>query len=191
MKPELDNYKEIGIVIYCIYWLQYCINNFIYVVSNEKYRSAYCQFVSFLLCREIRQQQPPPPTAAAHPKKHKQKVYSITAKHSLQQPRASRIRTPSECEEAWRRQEQSDYESQDDSPNGSISSMAKTGYLRELPGPQQGADAGLPPPLTRSHSISVSSISSIETLVRPDRLRRSVKEDLRAARHKLRRTFSC
>ncbi|XP_071537525.1 protein trapped in endoderm-1-like [Panulirus ornatus] len=189
MKPEGDNYKEIGIVIYCIYWLQYCINNFIYVVSNEKYRNAYCQFVSFLLCRTIPQE----PLPGAERRNYGQRVYSISCSQSnLQAPTSSRIRTPSECEEAWQHQVREDYESQDDSPNGSFSSISRTGRLKELNGPHQQQEVdGSIPPAVRSHSISLSSTSSIETLVRPcGRLSRSVKQDLRAARHKLKRTFS-
>lgn len=43
----------IGIALYCLYWVQYAANNFIYVVSNEKFRNVYRQFFSMLLCRDI------------------------------------------------------------------------------------------------------------------------------------------
>ncbi|CAL4235810.1 unnamed protein product, partial [Meganyctiphanes norvegica] len=45
--------KDVGIFLYCIYWLQYCINNLIYVVSNDKYRFAYKQFIALLRCSKI------------------------------------------------------------------------------------------------------------------------------------------
>lgn len=47
-----DN-QIIGISLYCLYWMQYGLNNFIYVVSNEKYRNAYRQLFCFLLCKDV------------------------------------------------------------------------------------------------------------------------------------------
>ncbi|XP_045599568.1 compound eye opsin BCRH2 [Procambarus clarkii] len=181
--------KELGIVLYCIYWSQYCINNFIYVVSNEKYRSAYCQFLYFLLCREI-------PKVALHPAAKKvaqsQQVFTVSfgGAQRLQAFRDSRFRTPSECEEARQRELQGVYVRQDDSPSSSISTVTRTKYLRELSSfPQQVGSEGLPP-LVRSYSISLKSSSSTEILVRPSRRGRSFKKDLQEAGSKLKRTFS-
>ncbi|XP_037068749.1 protein trapped in endoderm-1-like [Pollicipes pollicipes] len=36
----------VSIICYCIYWLQYCCNNIIYVVSNGVYRKAYIIFLT-------------------------------------------------------------------------------------------------------------------------------------------------
>ena len=43
--PE-NNYKYASVTFYCIYWLQYCCNNVIYVVSNSVYRQAYVIFLT-------------------------------------------------------------------------------------------------------------------------------------------------
>lgn len=51
--------KKIGIAVYCLYFVHYVANNFIYVVSNEKFRNIYHQFFCMILCREI----PSPSTA--------------------------------------------------------------------------------------------------------------------------------
>nr|XP_053650580.1 neuropeptide CCHamide-1 receptor-like [Cherax quadricarinatus] len=70
---DVSQKKELGIVLYCIYWFQYCINNFVYVVSNERYRNAYWQFLCFMLCREI--PWVPPPGARI---KRKSQVFAIS-----------------------------------------------------------------------------------------------------------------
>ena len=43
----------LGIILYCIYWLQYCINCFIYGISHPKYREAFKQFLRFLMRRSV------------------------------------------------------------------------------------------------------------------------------------------
>lgn len=47
----------IGIVFYCIYWLQYGVNSFIYFHSNPKYKLAYKQLLNRILCRELEPSQ--------------------------------------------------------------------------------------------------------------------------------------
>ncbi|CAL4080308.1 unnamed protein product, partial [Meganyctiphanes norvegica] len=56
--------RELSITFYCIYWIQYCANNFIYVLSNKKYRFAYKQFLAFVSCSDI-----PVPTQRVFPPK--------------------------------------------------------------------------------------------------------------------------
>ncbi|XP_042218880.1 G-protein coupled receptor moody-like [Homarus americanus] len=183
---KVNKHKEVGIVLYCIYWLQYCINNFIYVVSNEKYRSAYCQFLSFLLCREIPRQLPPclktEPTSV--------QIYAISGSQNLQTLRESRFKTPSECEEERLQEIQSDYVSQNNSPSSTVSSFTRPGYLKELSKISLQEHKGKPPPLTRTCSISLSSSSSTEVLVRKSSQESSPNKDHRDAKNKLRRTFS-
>ena len=43
--PE-NKYSYVSLICYCVYWLQYCCNNMIYVVSNSVYRRAYCIFLA-------------------------------------------------------------------------------------------------------------------------------------------------
>ncbi|XP_066963267.1 melatonin receptor type 1A-like [Macrobrachium rosenbergii] len=113
--------KNIGIVIYCIYWCQYFINNFIYVVSNEKYRKAYCQFLALVTLRQV-----PLPTAATRPHfvtpptlrnhHHRQSVFSITnSSNNLLATARMKVRTISECEERRRDLLAGDYQLQYDS----------------------------------------------------------------------------
>ncbi|KAL7634084.1 UNVERIFIED_CONTAM: hypothetical protein RMT77_015412 [Armadillidium vulgare] len=51
--------QKIGIAMYCLCFVHYVANNFIYVISNEKYRNIYRQFFCMILCRDI----PSPSTA--------------------------------------------------------------------------------------------------------------------------------
>ncbi|CAL4126134.1 unnamed protein product [Meganyctiphanes norvegica] len=46
-------YIELNIVLYCIYFIQYFANNFIYALGNKKYRYAYKQFYAFVCCSEM------------------------------------------------------------------------------------------------------------------------------------------
>lgn len=41
-----NNFPYLAVSFYCIYWLQYCCNNIIYVVSNVVYRKAYIIFLT-------------------------------------------------------------------------------------------------------------------------------------------------
>lgn len=41
---------EVYLLTYCIYWLQYSANFFIYAARSEDYRKAYCGFLSKLFC---------------------------------------------------------------------------------------------------------------------------------------------
>ncbi|XP_043191102.1 uncharacterized protein LOC122364605, partial [Amphibalanus amphitrite] len=43
--PE-NCYPYLSLVFYCVYWLQYCCNNVIYVMSNSVYRQAYIIFLT-------------------------------------------------------------------------------------------------------------------------------------------------
>ncbi|KAF0302288.1 G-protein coupled receptor moody [Amphibalanus amphitrite] len=41
-----DKHTNLTVIFYCVYWLQYCCNNVIYVLSNRVYRQAYCIFLT-------------------------------------------------------------------------------------------------------------------------------------------------
>ncbi|XP_068202975.1 G-protein coupled receptor moody-like [Palaemon carinicauda] len=115
---NVDDTKNIGILIYCLYWCQYFINNFIYVVSNEKYRRAYCQFLAFVTWRQM--PMPRTPGRLAIPttfKRSQQSVFSISTSspdHLLALNRM-KVRTISECEERHLGILAGDYELQDSS----------------------------------------------------------------------------
>lgn len=177
--------KEVGIVLYCIYWLQYCVNNFIYVVSNEKYRCAYCQFVSFILCQKIS-----PPGRPIHQAHRGQRIFSISGQN-LRVPRDPRFRTPSECIESHQQQVQRDYIRQEDSRHGSISSISTAEYLTELTKRMARTLQYKSSDSSHHYEVNSSSNLSVETLVRSTRFSHSLKEDLRKAKTKLKRTFSC
>ena len=57
--PE-NNYRYLSLVFYCVYWMQYCCNNVIYVMSNSVYRQAYIIFLTEM-CPPLRRflHQPP------------------------------------------------------------------------------------------------------------------------------------
>lgn len=44
---------EVGISLYCLYWLQYCVNSIIYAISSVKFRRAYVQFLQLITCRKV------------------------------------------------------------------------------------------------------------------------------------------
>ena len=186
--PNPGVHKDAGIVVYCLYWLQYCINNFIYVVSNGRYRRAYLQFLCWITCRRV--PYPSIPYTVGRPQRCQ--IYTVPTSINFQEDYDSRFRTPSECEEARRRLQHLVLH------GCSVSSYSSgtTGSLREAVHP--GLSLSLNPNSClslRCHSTSLSSTSSLQTLVRSNHRSRyfshSVKQDLKAARHKLRRTFSC
>lgn len=47
-------YQILGIFLYCLYWMQYAINNFIYAFSLPKYKQAARQLLAAILCRDTR-----------------------------------------------------------------------------------------------------------------------------------------
>ncbi|XP_050710973.1 uncharacterized protein LOC126995459 isoform X2 [Eriocheir sinensis] len=176
-------HKDIGIFLYCIYWPQYCVNNFIYVVSNGRYRCAYYQFLCLVTCRRV--SFPATPSPHCQPP-HRGQIYSIHSSSTLQQPLDSRFRTPSECEEARCRVDSFFFSS-------FLSARNSDDSLKEAVHPNLCVSVS-PDSCFSSHSASLSSTSSLQTLVktkqRPRHLSHSVKRDLKAAGHKLRRTFS-
>lgn len=182
--PNPGKHKDVGIALYCLYWMQYCVNNFIYVVSNGRYRCAYYQFLCWVTCR-----RPLPPTPGPHWQPHSGQVYTIHSSNTLQQPLDLRFRTPSECEEARRRVNSSFFDSLKSTANsnGSLKEAVHSNLCVSL-----SPDSCFS---LRFHSPSLSSTSSLQTLVktqqRPRHLSHSVKRDLKAAGHRLRRTFSC
>lgn len=178
-----SEHKDAGIALYCLYWLQYCVNNFIYVVSNGRYRCAYYQFLCWVTCRSV----PFPSTTSPRCQPHRCKIFTIHSSNNLQQPLDSRFRTPSECEEARRRIDSNFF--------GSFMSAGKSNdSLKEAVHPNLSVSLS-PDSCISFHSSSLSSTSSLQTLVktkqRPRHFSHSVKRDLKAAGHKLRRTFSC
>lgn len=187
--PNPGKHKDTGIAVYCLYWMQYCINNFIYVVSNGRYRRAYFQFLCWITCRHV-----PCPSIPSTTGQHQRcQIYNIHKGATPQESLDSRFRTPSECEEARRRL-------QDYVPHGSfgstLSSEAVSGRLKEAVHPRLTLSLSPNSCLSlRCHSTSLSSTSSLQNLVkdkqRPRHLSHSVKRDLKAAGYKLRRTFSC
>lgn len=180
--PNPGRHKDTGILLYCLYWLQYCINNFIYVVSNGRYRCAYYQFLCLVTCRPV----PFPATPTQHYRPHRCQIYTIHSSSTLQQPLDSRFRTPSECEEARRRVDSSFFGS-------FLSARNSNDRLKDAVHPNLCVSLS-PDSSFSSHSASLSSTSSLQTLVktkqRPRHLSHSVKRDLKAAGYKLRRTFS-
>ena len=48
---------EVYLLTYCIYWLQYSANFFIYAARSEDYRKAYCGFLSKILCGLIKSEE--------------------------------------------------------------------------------------------------------------------------------------
>lgn len=177
-------HKETGIALYCLYWLQYCVNNFIYVVSNGRYRCAYYQFLCWATCRHV----PFPAIPSLHCQQRHCHVYNIQSSSTLQEPLDPRFRTPSECEEARRRADSIFF--------GSFSTGKSDGILKDEVYPN--LSVSLSPDYyssLRFYSSSLSSTSSLQTLIetkrRPRHFSHSVKRDLKAARQKLRRTFSC
>lgn len=92
-ESELGETKNqiIGIALYCLYWIQYAANNFIYVVSNEKFRNVYRQFFSMILCRDI-----PSPCTAKYLRMHNDRTCRIQTIMTTRQHQKMRIRTPSE-----------------------------------------------------------------------------------------------
>lgn len=186
--PNPGMHKNTGIIVYCIYWLQYCINNFIYVVSNGRYRRAYFQFLCWITCRPV----PVPPLPATALQPNRCRIYTLPVSSNLEGSLDPRFRTPSECEEARRRMQQSGLHG---NSLGSFSSAATSCNLKEAVHP--GLSLSLNPMscLSLHHSASLSSTSSLQTLVREKTRSRhfshSVKQDLKKAGHKLRRTFSC
>ncbi|KAF0300536.1 G-protein coupled receptor moody [Amphibalanus amphitrite] len=40
-----NEYGYLSLILYCVYWMQYCCNNVIYVLSNRVYRRAYVIFL--------------------------------------------------------------------------------------------------------------------------------------------------
>ncbi|XP_037783793.1 G-protein coupled receptor moody-like [Penaeus monodon] len=182
-----ETVPEIGIVLYCIYFLQYCINNFIYVVCFEKYRCAYYQFLCFILCRKVKPVTP----VKTLPLRPSDQVYTISSPHGLQVPEKMLPRTPSECEEERRAENDPQYQQwQRNSPNSSLSSQASFGL--EIPesrlasslrsqGESVTFESDVP---DRRHTFgSLSTCSSNATLVLPAARKFSLKK-------KLKRTFS-
>ena len=186
--PKPGAHKDAGIVVYCIYWLQYCINNFIYVVSNGRYRRAYFQFLCWITCRPV----PVPALPCTTGRPNRCKIYTLPNSPNLQESFDPRLRTPSECEEARRRMEQFRLHG---NSLGSLSSEAIRCSLKEAVNPDLSISLNPISCLSLHHSASLSSTSSLQTLVREKRRSRhfshSVKKDLKEAGHKLRRTFSC
>lgn len=182
-----ETIPELGIVLYCIYFLQYCINNFIYVVCFEKYRCAYYQFLCFILCRKVE----PLTTAKAPPLRPSNQVYTISKPSGLQVPEKRFTRTPSECEEESRAQNDPEYQQWPrESPSSSLSSQASLALeipvsrlassLRS-PGASVTFECDAP---DRRHTFgSVSTSSSSSTLVLSAAKKCSLKR-------KLKRTFS-
>ncbi|MPC69320.1 hypothetical protein E2C01_063542 [Portunus trituberculatus] len=186
--PKPGAHKDAGIVVYCIYWLQYCINNFIYVVSNGRYRRAYFQFLCWITCRHV----PVPALPGTTGQPNRCKIYTLPKSSNLQEPFDPRFRTPSECEEARRRMQQFRVHG---NSLCSFTSEAMSCSLKEAVHPDLSLSLNPISCLSLHHSASLSSTSSLETLVRDKRRSRhfshSVKKDLKEAGHKLRRTFSC
>ncbi|XP_037783792.1 G-protein coupled receptor moody-like [Penaeus monodon] len=182
-----ETIPELGIVLYCIYFLQYYINNFIYVVCFEKYRCAYYQFLCFILCRKVKAVTP----VKTLPLRPSDQVYTISSPHGLQVPQRRFPRTPSECEEERRSENDPEYQQwQRNSPNSSLSSQASFGL--EIPesrlasslrsqGESVTFESDVP---DRRHTFgSLSTCSSNATLVLPAARKFSLKK-------KLKRTFS-
>ncbi|XP_064085651.1 lysophosphatidic acid receptor 4-like isoform X2 [Macrobrachium nipponense] len=127
-ESDRDTLKDLGIVIYCLYWCQYFINNFIYVVSNEKYRKAYCQFLALVTRRQVQL----PATTTTHPRsiaqrnlrgRHHQSVFSITnSSNNFLSTSGIKVRTISECEERHRDLLVGDYQLQYESRASSFCS---------------------------------------------------------------------
>ncbi|XP_063850146.1 G-protein coupled receptor moody-like isoform X2 [Scylla paramamosain] len=186
--PKPGAHKNAGIVMYCIYWLQYCINNFIYVVSNGRYRRAYFQFLCWITCRPV--PVPALPSTVWQPKRCQ--IYTLPSSSNLQESFDSRFRTLSECEEARRRMQQFGLHG---TSLGSFSSEGISCSLKEAVHPDLSLSHSPISCLSLHHSASLSSTSSLQTLVREKtrsrHLSHSVKQDLKEAGHKLRRTFSC
>lgn len=44
----------IGISLYCVYWLQYALNSFIYFFACPNYQKAFKQLLSSILCRAVK-----------------------------------------------------------------------------------------------------------------------------------------
>ena len=63
--PE-NNYSYLSLVFYCVYWLQYCCNNVIYVMSNSVYRQAYIIFLTEVVPPLKRVLHQPAPWQARH-----------------------------------------------------------------------------------------------------------------------------
>ena len=97
---ELERVQCLGIYLYCIYWLQYSINNFVYVFSSDKFKNALFQLLNFIFCCKLNK----PPTMSSQLSLHGRSLhhrrnntvpencYSI----SQQITNAQRIKTPSE-----------------------------------------------------------------------------------------------
>ncbi|XP_076059220.1 uncharacterized protein LOC143035904 [Oratosquilla oratoria] len=98
--------RELGVILYCLYWVQYMANNFIYVVSNDKHRSAYCQLGQFLRGVPIQL-----PLDTIRHRQLQKLQHQLQAKNCQDQKRGStqflpslvidgRVRSPSDCEVA-------------------------------------------------------------------------------------------
>ncbi|XP_063586370.1 melatonin receptor type 1B-like [Penaeus indicus] len=183
--PLHETVPELGIVLYCIYFLQYCINNFIYVVCFEKYRCAYYQFLCFILCRKVKPLTP----VKTLPLRTSDQVYTISRPHGLQVPEMF-PRSPSECEEERRAENDPEYQQwQRNWPKSSLSSQASIGL--EIPESRLASSLRSQESVTfesdvlgRRHTFgSLSVCSSTATLVLPAARKVSLKK-------KLKRTFS-
>lgn len=182
-----ETIPELGIVLYSIYFLQYGINNFIYVVCSEKYRNAYYQLLCFILCREVTAVRP----TRTLPVRRSDQVFTIAKPHGLQVPEKRFTRTPSECEEEIRAANEAEYRQwQRNSPSSSLSSQASLGLeiqaSRTVSSLQSQRDSVRFEDDTIDvrqcfESLSVSSSSA--TLVLPAARKSSLKQ-------KLKRTFS-
>ncbi|XP_063586369.1 melatonin receptor type 1B-like [Penaeus indicus] len=181
-----ETIPELGIVLYCIYFLQYCINNFIYVVCFEKFRCAYYQFLCFILCRKVKPLTP----VKTLPLRPCDQVYTISRPHRLQVPEGRFPRSPSECEEERRAENDPEYQQWHIiSPSSSLSSQASIGL--EIPESRLASSLRSQESVTfesdvlgRRHTFgSLSVCSSTATLVLPAARKVSLKK-------KLKRTFS-
>ncbi|RXG74026.1 hypothetical protein Avbf_00885, partial [Armadillidium vulgare] len=83
--------KKIGIAVYCLYFVHYVANNFIYVVRNEKFRNIYHQFFCMILCREI-----PSPSTAICLGIYNNRTCRIQTIMTTREHPKMRIRAPSE-----------------------------------------------------------------------------------------------
>ncbi|CAL4096692.1 unnamed protein product, partial [Meganyctiphanes norvegica] len=82
--------RGLSVFLYCVYWIQYCANSFIYALSNKNYWFAYKQFLAYICCSDI-----PVPASMVSPLRGNQNIHN-RSNHQLSIQPQPRVKTISE-----------------------------------------------------------------------------------------------